>query len=140
MVARIIRRSMPRRFVDYLRDRSIIFAPGIETAAPAEAAEKYSSLLMPFGRSFENSSIAIFGYGGSYGLAAELLSRGAIHVSLLDLHEKLNDIANRSAYLKYPEFFKQENGLVIPDKKIISVHHVDIFTHPLPLALLLLDY
>lgn len=117
---------MPRRLVDFLRDRSIIFTPGIETTDPVEAAEKQSLLLRSFGRSIENSSIAIFGYGGSFGLAAELLSIGASHVSLIDLHENLNDIANRSAYSKHPKYFSEQDGRIIPNPDLISVHHVDI--------------
>ena len=128
--ARIIRRSMPKRLVDFLRNRSIIFKPGIETANPAEAAEIQSSLLQSFGRSIEKSSIAVFGYGGSFGLAAQLLSKGASRVSLIDLHENLNDIANRSAYSKHPEYFNKQNGRVIPNPNFISVHHGDILDDP----------
>ena len=116
--------------MDQLRDRSIIISPGIETTDPAKAAGIYGSLLQRFARSIENNSIAIFGYGGSYGLAAELLSRGASHVALIDLRENPNEVANRTAYSKHPDFFNQENGRIIPKKKHISVHHCDILDEP----------
>ena len=121
---------MPRRLVDYLRNRSIIFTPGIETTNPVEATEIYISLLHSFGRSIEKSSIAIFGYGGSFGLAAHLLSKGASRVSLIDLHENLNGMANRSAYSKHPEYFDEQYGRVIPNPDFISLYHGDILDDP----------
>ena len=121
---------MPKRVVDFLRNRSIFITPGIETTNPVEATEIYISLLHSFGRSIEKSSIAIFGYGGSFGLAAQLLSKGASSVSLIDLHENLNDIANRSAYSKHPEYFNEQNGCIIPNPDFISLHHSDILDEP----------
>ena len=63
-------------------------------------------------------------------MAAQLLSKGASRVSLIDLRQNLNDIANRSAYSKHPEYFNEQNGRVTPNPNFISVYHGDILDDP----------
>ncbi|MCH8289411.1 MAG: hypothetical protein IID12_09955 [Candidatus Marinimicrobia bacterium] len=126
ITARIIRRLIPRTVTDFLRNRSIIFHPGIETSDPEYACSRYLSALEAHGWGFKQKTVTVFGYGGSYGLAAELLNAGARHVGLIDLHERTNPRSNKNTYLKYAEYFNLSGSDVEPKTEYISLSHGNI--------------
>ena len=126
ITARIIRRLVPRSVTDFLRNRSIIFHPGIETSDPEYACSRYLSALEAHGWGVKQKTVTVFGYGGSYGLAAELLNAGARHVGLIDLHERTNLRSNKSTYSKYAEYFNVSGSDVEPKTEYISLSHGNI--------------
>lgn len=126
ITARIIRRLVPRSVTDFLRNRSIIFHPGIETSDPEYACSRYLSALEAHGWGVKQKTVTVFGYGGSYGLAAELLNAGARHVGLIDLHERTNLRSNKNTYSKYAEYFNVSGTDVEPKMEYISLSHGNI--------------
>lgn len=126
ITARIIRRLIPRSVTDFLRNRSIIFHPGIETSDPEYACSRYLSALEAHGWGVNQKTVTVFGYGGSYGLAAELLNAGARHVGLIDLHERTNLRSNKNTYSKYAEYFNVSGSDVEPKTEYISLSHGNI--------------
>ena len=126
ITARIIRRLIPRTVTDFLRNRSIIFHPGIETSDPEYACKRYLSALEAHGLGVKQKTVTVFGYGGSYGLAAELLNAGARHVGLIDLHERTNPRSNKNTYSKYAEYFNLNGSDVEPKTEYVSLIHGNI--------------
>ena len=141
ITARIFRRLIPSAVADILRDRSIIFHPGIETSDPKYACGRYVSALEAHGWGIKQKNVTVFGYGGSYGLAAELLNAGAQHVGLIDLHERTNLRSNIITYSKYAEYFNVNGTDIEPKIEFISLSHGDILKDniDLPLADFLLS-
>ena len=141
ITARILRRLIPHAVTDFLRSRSIIFHPGIETSDPEYACSRYLSALEAHGWGVKQKTVTVFGYGGSYGLAAELLDAGAQHVGLIDLLERTNLRSNKNTYSKYTEYFNLNGANVEPKKEFISLSHGDILKDniDLPLADILLS-
>ena len=133
ITARIFRRLIPRTVTDFLRNRSIMFHPGIETSDPKYACSRYLSALEAHGLEVKQKTVTVFGYGGSYGLAAELLSAGAHHVGLIDLHEKTNLMSNKQTYSKYGEYFNLNGTKIEPKMEFISLSHGDILSYNIDL-------
>ena len=84
LIPRLARHFLPEKLVRFLLLRGWIIRPGIETSSPAEAAERYKIDLANAGVKMQGKSILIFGYGGRFSLAIELLRLGAAHITLVD--------------------------------------------------------
>lgn len=84
LVLRLIRRHLPDRAIRALLGRGLIIRPGLETRAPQAAARRFLDALKAAGETVTGRRVMIFGYGGRFDVAKELLQAGAGHVVLVD--------------------------------------------------------
>jgi hypothetical protein len=84
LVLRLIRRHLPDRAIRALLGRGLVIRPGLETRAPQAAARRFLEALRSSGDAIMGRRVMIFGYGGRFDVAVELLQAGAGHVVLLD--------------------------------------------------------
>ncbi len=84
LVLRLIRRHLPDRAIRALLGRGLIVRPGLETRAPQAAARRFLDALKAAGETITGRRVMIFGYGGRFDVAVELLRAGAGHVVLVD--------------------------------------------------------
>ena len=84
LVLRLIRRHLPDRAIRALLGRSLIIRPGLETRAPQAASRRFLDALKAAGETITGRRVMIFGYGGRFEVAVELLRAGAGHVLLVD--------------------------------------------------------
>ena len=126
IAARILRRLTPRIVHSFLIKRSLLIRAGLDSTEPESSAERYKSLLSNYNVSLEGKSIIVFGFGGTYAVAANLLSFGAAHVALIDLRENLQTRMNLEIANKYDEYFSIEKGRAVPNSRFISVYYGDI--------------
>ena len=126
IAARVVRKLTPRFIQKFLLQKSIFIRAGMNTSDPESSVKRYISQLAEYDVSIEGKTVIVFGFGGTYAVAANLLSFGAKHVALLDLHENLRTKMNLEVANKHHEYFFVEKGRAIPDSRFISVHHGDI--------------
>jgi hypothetical protein len=86
---RLGRKFTPRFAIDWMMDNEVFLRPGQDTQNPAGAADLYADAAAPHQACFAGASILIMGFGGGYGVALELLERGAEHVALQDPYAPL---------------------------------------------------
>lgn len=127
LLLRFIRRFVPSPVMRFLLLRNLIVRPGLETRQPDAAAARYIQALERNGRSLKDKRILVFGYGGYYAIAAELLMAGASHVTLLDRFATPDKRRNRRLPLRFPDYFLVENGECRPIEKFITLIHDDVF-------------
>jgi SAM-dependent methyltransferase len=84
LVLRLIRRHLPDRAIRALLGRGLIIRPGLETRAPQAASRRFLDALKTAGETITGRRVLIFGYGGRFEVAVELLRAGAGHVVLVD--------------------------------------------------------
>jgi SAM-dependent methyltransferase len=84
LALRLVRHYLPDRVVYLLLHRGWIIRPGIETREPAAAIRRFMDAICGAGETVVNRRILIFGYGGRFDVAVELLRAGARHVVLVD--------------------------------------------------------
>ena len=84
LALRLVRHYLPDRVVYLLLHRGLILRPGIETREPAAAIRRFMDAIHGAGETVVNRRILIFGYGGRFDVAVELLRAGARHVVLVD--------------------------------------------------------
>jgi len=123
---RLARHFMPEGLARFLLKRRWIIKPGIESRDPAAAVEQYSSALTARGLSIEGKRLLLFGYGGRFAVGAELLQRGAAHVTLCDHFVLLDSERNRELLPAYEKFLQEQNGEVAPRPEFITLLHGDI--------------
>ena len=128
IAARVVRKLTPRFIQKFLLQRSIFIRAGMDTSDPESSVKRYKSHLAEYNVGIEGKTIIVFGFGGTYAVAANLLSFGAKHVALLDLHENLQTKMNLEVAKQFPEYFFIEKGRAIPKNRFISVHHGDIMS------------
>ena len=123
VIARIARRLTPRLVHNYLLRRSLLIRAGLDTSEPESSAKRYKSQLSNYDVGMAGKSIILFGFGGSYAVAAKLLSFGAKHVALVESRDILQTKENLIVAKQYPEYLSIEEGRAIPESRFISVHH-----------------
>jgi hypothetical protein len=99
IVLRIVRRYLPEAIVSLLLKMNLILKPGLETANPQAAFDRYNKEILGHGRSVVDKNILIFGYGGYIGTAAEFIRHSARHVFVYDKFCKYDERKN-SALLR----------------------------------------
>lgn len=104
ILARLIRHHLPSGLLSFLLRHGLIIKPGLETANPKEAVERYVRVLQHHGLSLEGKCVLDFGYGGHFGVGVELLRKGAKHVVLCDPFAKPDHRRNRLLLEEYGEF------------------------------------
>ena len=128
LITRLARHFLPEKLVRFLLLRGWIIRPGIETSSPAEAAERYKIDLANAGVKMQGKSILIFGYGGRFSLAMELLRLGAAHITLVDKFAPPDDAHNLSLLPLNEEYLKEEQGCVTPHPEKITLIEQDILS------------
>jgi hypothetical protein len=98
----------------------------METCAPRKAAERYAKTLEERGHVLAGRRVLILGYGGHFGVAADLLRRGAAHVVLCDPFAPPNDRRNERLLPEYAAYLACENGRVVPRPEGMTLVHEDV--------------
>jgi hypothetical protein len=123
---RLIRHFMPESAARYLLKRRWIIRPGLESSDPFVAVEQYMNTLAERGKSIQGKRILLFGYGGRFAVAVELLKRGAGHVVLCDHFVLLDHERNAQLLPNYEMYLKQNQGEIQPRSEFITLLHGDI--------------
>src|SRR5689334_18836067 len=117
---------MPEGLARFLLKRRWIIRPGLESRDPLAAVEQYMGALLEAGKSIQGKRVLIFGYGGRFAVAVELLRRGAAHVVLCDHFMALDQERNKELLPDYADYLHLENGNVMPLPQFITLLHGDI--------------
>jgi hypothetical protein len=126
LLLRLIRRFQPEGLTRFLLRRSIIIRPGRETTDPKTAAAIYADVLRAHDLILDGKRVLVFGYGGRFAIAAELLQLGAAHVVLCDKFAPPDEGANRSLPGAFPRYFSQTPDGVRPNPETVSLLQADI--------------
>lgn len=123
---RLARHFAPEALARFLLKRRWLIRPGLESSDPLAAVEQYVNGLSAYGKSIQGKRVLILGYGGRFAVGAELLRRGAAHVTLCEHFEALDKERNLELLPTYADFFMLENGDVVPRPEFIALMHGDI--------------
>ena len=126
VLLRVIRKLIPDNISQFLLHRNIILKPGFETFCPQYSLNLYTEELNKYGKTFKNSIVVDFGYGGYFCNAALFLTEGARHVYLIDKYAKPDHNKNIMLVKDYSQYFHAEGQQCIPDPKYITVIDDDI--------------
>jgi SAM-dependent methyltransferase len=126
LLLRLIRRFLPERLTRFLLRRGLVIRPGLETREPASAAARYRETLEAQGETLNGKHVLVFGYGGNFAVAAELLRAGASHIVLLDRFAPPDDRRNRELVRAYPDYFILQNDQVKTVDAFITLIHEDV--------------
>ncbi len=126
LLLRTIRHFLPETITRFLLRYEILITPGLETTDPDLAVAQHHERLSAAKISIIGKRILVFGYGGSFGTACELLKSGASHIILVDLFAPVNNSRNRKFYNKFGEYLILNNNKVIPNSKYITLLQGDI--------------
>lgn len=121
LLLRTARRVVPRPLMRWALRRRLGVESGLETREPAQAAARYLAALHSLGRPLEGATVMILGYGGSFGLAVELLRRGARHLVLCDPYAAPMRPENLRAAADGAPFLRLDENRVVPDPSWITV-------------------
>jgi len=121
LLLRSARRVVPTPLMRWLLRRKLGVESGLETREPAQAAARYLDVLASLGRHLHGAVVMILGYGGSFGLAVELLRRGAGHLVLCDPYAAPMRRANLRAAAAGSPFLRRDGDRVAPDPSWITV-------------------
>jgi hypothetical protein len=123
LALRIARRVLPPSAVQWMLRLRLGIEPGIETRQPERAADRYATALKNIDQDFVGKRILVLGYGGYFGLAVTLLTRGASHVVLLDPYARLKHSDNRKLAAPASPYLRVEVEKVVPDPHLITLVH-----------------
>ena len=128
VLARVVRRSLPRPVIRAFLNRGFLVKPGMETLDPGRAADRYFTTLQAQGFTVEGKRVLVLGYGGHYGVGVELLRRGAAHVVLADPFAPPNDRRNERLLPDYEAYLRRVDGHVVPVREWITLLREDVRT------------
>jgi len=126
IILRLIRHFIPESVARYLLKQRWIIRPGLESSDPSAAVTQYLKTLEAHGKSIQGKRVLLFGYGGRFAVAVELLKRGAGHVVLCDHFVLLDHQRNMELLPEYEMYLKQEHNEVQPRSEFITLLHGDI--------------
>lgn len=126
VLARLLRRALPAGLISFLLRHGFIIKPGLETTDARQAVERYVQALQRHGLSFQGKRVLDFGYGGHFGVGAELLRRGAQHVILCDPFARPDHRRNRLLLQEYGEFLHEDGKQVWPRDEYFTLLEKDI--------------
>lgn len=126
IILRLIRHFMPESVARYLLKHRLIIRPGLESSDPFAAVEQYTKTLSEHGKSIYGKKVLLFGYGGRFAVAGELLKRGASHVVLCDHFVLLDHERNAQLLPEYEMYLKQNQDEIQPRSEFITLLHGDI--------------
>lgn len=117
---------MPESVARLLLKNRWIIRPGLESSDPIAAVEQYVTTLSEQGKSIQGKKVLLFGYGGRFAVAVELLKRGASHVVLCDHFVLLDHKRNAQLLPDNEKYLKQNQNEVNPRNEFITLLHGDI--------------
>ena len=122
---RLVRHYLPDRVVHLLLHRGLIIRAGIETSAPAAAIRRFMDAIEGAGETVASRRILIFGYGGRFDVALELLRAGARHVVLVDPYAAPMPVTPALASAGSP-FLEISGSRVVPASEWLTVIHAPL--------------
>lgn len=126
ILPRVIRHFLPEQVTRALLMRGLIIRPGLETRAPEEAALRYERDLSATGVNLIGKRIYVFGYGGRFALACNLLKLGADHVTLCEYAHQPDEKANALLLPEFDRYLTHSFGKTLPREDWITLHQGDI--------------
>jgi len=123
---RVIRHFLPENVTRALLMRGLIIRPGLETRAPEEAAARYERDLTSAGVNLKGKRIFVFGYGGRFALACNLLKLGAGHVTLCEYAHMPDEKANALLLPEFEKYLTHSLGKTFPRDGWITLLQGDI--------------
>lgn len=117
---RLVRHYLPNRVVNLLLHRGFIIRPGMETRAPAAAIRRFMDAIEAAGVAVAGRRILIFGYGGRFDVAVQLLRSGARHVVLVDPYAAPLPLRGALASAARP-FLEQSGPRTVPAAEWLTV-------------------
>lgn len=117
---------MPEAVARFLLKQRWIIRPGLESSDPSAAVEQYVDAITVHGKSIVGKKVLLFGYGGRFAVAIELLKRGATHVVLCDHFVLLDHERNAQLLPTNEKYLKQNQNEVSPRSEFITLLHGDI--------------
>lgn len=126
VLARLVRRFLPATLVRTMLRRGWIIKPGLETSAPGAAADRYEETLRTYGETIQGKCVFVLGYGGYFGIAVELLSRGAAHVVLCDPFAIPDERMNRRLLPTFGQYLMRREGKVLANPDKITLVYQDV--------------
>jgi SAM-dependent methyltransferase len=122
LALRLVRHYLPDPVVHALLHRGLIIRAGMETSAPGAAIRRFLDAIEGAGQTVAGRRILIFGYGGRFNVAVELLREGARHVVLVDPYVAPLPVAASLAASGQPFLRVSESGAVPAPEWITVVH------------------
>lgn len=126
LLLRLFRHFLPESFARFLLKRRWLIRPGLESSDPFAAVDQYTNALNHSGKSVAGKKVLVFGYGGRFAVAVELLKRGASHIVLCDHFMSLDQQRNMELLPEYADYLYLNNGKVMPLPQYITLLHGDI--------------
>lgn len=117
---------MPEGLARFFLKRRWFIRPGLESTHPTAAVEQYLQALSAHKATIQNKRVLVFGYGGRFAVAVELLKRGASHIVLCDHFVLLDHERNRQLLQDYEKYLKQNQDEVQPRSEFITLLHGDV--------------
>jgi hypothetical protein len=131
LLLRFIRRRLPDWVMRAVLNRRLGIRPGLETRDPEAAVARYQSMLEAKGRTIADRTILVLGYGGSFGVAVELLRRGARHVVLCDPYASPDSRVNLAWLNKEEPYLRREASEITTNPEWITLVHTRIMDYEL---------
>lgn len=126
VVPRVLRHFLPATVTRFLLFRSLIIRPGLETAEPHAAVERYVRVLEARGQTLSGRRVLVFGYGGRFDIGLDLLEVGAAHVLLYDKYAAADDRHNALLQPRYDKYLRTEAGHTVPRAAWMTLMKQDI--------------
>ncbi len=125
LALRVVRHYLPDRVVHLLLHRGLIIRAGIETSAPAAATRRFMDAIDGAGETVVGRRVLIFGYGGRFDVAVELLRAGARHVVLVDPYVAPLPVTDALASAAGP-FLDTSGPRAVPAPEWLTVIHAPL--------------
>jgi hypothetical protein len=126
ILPRVVRHFLPEKLTRALLMRGLIIRPGLETRAPEEAAARYERDLLAAGVKLQGKRIFVFGYGGRFALACNLLKLGAGHVTLCEYAHQPDEKSNSLLLPEFEKYLTHSFGKTLPKNEWITLLQGDI--------------
>lgn len=126
LLLRLFRHFLPESVARFLLKRRWLIRPGLESSDPFAAVDQYINALNSSGKSIVGKRVLVFGYGGRFAVACELLRRNASHVVLCDHFMSLDHERNMELLQQYADYLHLDNGNVMPLPQYTTLLHGDI--------------
>ncbi len=126
LLLRLFRHFLPAWGSRFLLRHGLFLRPGLETADPRAAVERYRVALEKQGFAYTEKQILVFGYGGHFGVGVELLRQGAAHVALCDRYATPDHRRNLDLLPEYGDYLSRSRGCVLPRPESITLLNDDI--------------
>jgi hypothetical protein len=114
IVPRLVRHFLPEKLTRFLLLRSLIIRPGLETADPEAAVQRYVNVLRSHNETLLAKRILVFGYGGRYDIGVGLLEAGAGNVLLCDKRASPDNAHNAGLLPRHEAYLTSERGILRP--------------------------